>query len=143
MPDVLTPTQRSAVMSRIRGKDTKPELFVRSQLHRSGFRFRVNVRSLPGTPDIVLPRYRTVIFVHGCFWHRHKRCKYATTPSTRRDFWLAKFAANTERDRRNVAALRRLGWSVVTLWECRISPSSLPSIVWRKLFAANRQRNSD
>jgi len=104
-------------MSRIRGKDTTPERAVRSMVHGLGYRFRLHGRDLPGRPDLVLPRLRTVIFVHGCFWHRHARCRYATTPATRRAFWLEKFERNVERDRRTAAALRRLGWSVITVWE--------------------------
>ena len=107
-------------MSRIRGKDTTPERAVRSMVHGLGYRFRLHGRDLPGRPDLVLPRLRTVIFVHGCFWHRHARCRYATTPATRRAFWLEKFERNVERDRRTAAALRRLGWSVITVWECQL-----------------------
>jgi DNA mismatch endonuclease (patch repair protein) len=118
--DTLSVDQRSLLMSRIRGKDTAPELAVRSLLHRMGFRFRLHRRDLPGTPDIVLPRHATVVFVHGCFWHRHAGCKGATTPKTRRAFWRAKFEANVERDRRNRRDLRKLGWKVLTVWECQI-----------------------
>jgi DNA mismatch endonuclease (patch repair protein) len=118
--DVLSPAERSALMSRIRGKDTTPERAVRSMVHGLGYRFRLQGRDLPGRPDLVLPRLRTVIFVHGCFWHRHARCRYATTPATRRAFWLEKFERNVERDRRTAAALRRLGWSVITVWECQL-----------------------
>ncbi|HOX49912.1 MAG TPA: DNA mismatch endonuclease Vsr [Fibrobacteria bacterium] len=118
MTDTLTPSSRSALMSRIRGKDTKPELVVRSLLHRMGFRFRLHRRDLPGSPDIVLPRLGVVVFVHGCFWHRHHRCKGATTPKSNADFWQDKFAANVERDKRNRRDLRRLGWKVVVVWEC-------------------------
>lgn len=118
--DVLSPAERSALMSRIRGKDTTPERAVRSMVHGLGYRFRLHGRDLPGRPDLVLPRLRTVIFVHGCFWHRHARCRYATTPATRRAFWLEKFEHNVERDRRTAAALRRLGWSVITVWECQL-----------------------
>jgi DNA mismatch endonuclease (patch repair protein) len=118
--DVLSPAERSALMSRIRGQDTRPERAVRSMVHGLGFRFRLHGRDLPGRPDLVLPRLRTVIFVHGCFWHRHARCRYATTPATRRAFWLEKFERNVERDRRTAKALRRLGWSVITVWECQL-----------------------
>lgn len=106
-------------MSRIRGRDTRPEKAVRSLLHRMGFRFRLHRRDLPGSPDIVLPRLRTVIFVHGCFWHRHPGCRFAYTPRTRKAFWNAKFAANRARDRRHARDLGSLGWRVVTVWECR------------------------
>lgn len=120
MVDHLKPEQRSWNMSRIRGRDTKPELIVRSLLHRMGFRFRVNSAELPGKPDIVLPKYRTVIFVHGCFWHRHAGCKRATMPSTRREFWEKKFRENTDRDTRNRRALKKGDWNVIVLWECEI-----------------------
>ncbi len=105
-------------MSRIRGKDTKPELRVRSQLHRMGYRFRLHRKDLPGRPDIVLPKYDTVIFVHGCFWHRHKGCRACYTPKTRVEFWETKFEQNVRRDRRNEAALRKRGWRIIRIWEC-------------------------
>jgi DNA mismatch endonuclease (patch repair protein) len=117
--DTISKAQRSALMARIRGKDTKPEVFVRSALHRAGFRFRLYARGLPGRPDIVLPRHGVVIFVHGCFWHRHG-CALASEPATRRRFWQAKFEANMARDRRNARALRKLGWRVLTVWECAL-----------------------
>lgn len=120
MTDRLSPTHRSWNMSRIRGKDTAPELRLRSLLHRSGFRFRLHDRSLPGKPDLVLPKYRTAIFVHGCFWHRHPGCAGATTPSTRRDFWLEKLEGNVSRDERNRLALEAAGWNVIVVWECEL-----------------------
>src|SRR5690242_15759999 len=107
-------------MSRIRGSNTKPEIKVRSALHQSGYRFRIHRRDLPGRPDIVLPGYRTVVFVHGCFWHRHKRCKFAYSPKTRPEFWQNKFSSNVARDQRNASQLRRLGWRVATVWECEV-----------------------
>ena len=118
MTDRLTRERRSWNMSRIRGRDTAPEKQVRSALHRAGYRFRLHRRDLPGRPDVVLPKYRTVVFVHGCFWHRHKGCRYAYTPKSRVAFWNAKFVSNVERDRRSARELRRLGWKVVTVWEC-------------------------
>lgn len=105
-------------MSRIRGKDTRPELRVRSALHRLGYRFRLNRRDLPGKPDIVLPRYQTVIFVHGCFWHRHPGCRFAYTPKSRVEFWQAKFERNVERHREVEEELTTLGWRVLVIWEC-------------------------
>jgi DNA mismatch endonuclease (patch repair protein) len=117
--DTLSPTERSALMSRIRGTDTGPELVVRSALHRAGFRFRVHTKGLPGRPDIVLARHGVVIFIHGCFWHRHG-CTLSSEPATRRRFWQAKFDANVARDARNARALRRLGWRVLTVWECAL-----------------------
>ena len=119
MGDVLSPDQRHRNMSRIRGRDTEPERIVRSELHRMGYRFRLHRRDLPGRPDIVLPRLRSVIFVHGCFWHRHKGCRYTTTPKTRAKFWQRKFDENVERDRRNLTELRRAGWRVRCVWECQ------------------------
>jgi DNA mismatch endonuclease, patch repair protein len=107
-------------MSRIRGGDTGPERRVRSLLHRLGFRFSLNRHDLPGRPDIVLTRYATAIFVNGCFWHRHKKCRNSVVPKTRQAFWLAKLNGNVERDRRNALALRRLGWKVITVWECEV-----------------------
>jgi DNA mismatch endonuclease, patch repair protein len=108
-------------MSRIRSKDTKPEVLLRSALHREGFRFRKNDNRLPGKPDIVLPKYRTIIFLHGCFWHRHKNCHNATMPKTNIDFWQSKFARNGERDKEVKLILEELGWHVVLVWECEIS----------------------
>ncbi|MBN9019085.1 MAG: DNA mismatch endonuclease Vsr [Rhizobiales bacterium] len=120
MADTLTSERRSWNMSRIRGRDTGPELVLRSLLHRAGFRFRLHAKQLPGRPDIILPRYRTAIFVHGCFWHRHPGCRNATTPSTRREFWQAKFDGNISRDARNQAELEAAGWTVLTVWECEL-----------------------
>jgi len=120
MSDLLTPERRSWNMSRIRSTGTKPEIAVRSLLHRIGFRFRVNRRDLPGPPDIVLPGYRAAVFVHGCFWHRHRGCKRSTTPATRREFRERKFAENVTRDRTNGRRLRRPGWRVYVVWECCI-----------------------
>src|SRR3954463_15983899 len=109
MVDLLTKERRSWNMSRIRSRDTKPEVLVRSLLHRLGLRFRLH-RPLPGRPDIVLPRHRTVVLVHGCFWHRHTSCRFAYTPKSNVQFWLAKFAGNVERDRKARRALHKLGW---------------------------------
>jgi DNA mismatch endonuclease (patch repair protein) len=123
MADVFSPEKRSEVMSRIRGRDTKPELALRSILHRLGYRFTVNGpknRNLPGRPDIVLPKYRTVIFVHGCFWHGHRHCPQFRIPKSRRAWWTAKITGNQARDLRNETALRTLGWHVVTIWECAL-----------------------
>jgi DNA mismatch endonuclease (patch repair protein) len=119
MADTLTKAERSALMARIRGTNTKPEVLVRSALHRAGFRFRLHNRSLPSRPDIVLAKHRAVVFVHGCFWHRHG-CGLASEPSTRKAFWRDKFARNVARDKRTAAALRRAGWRVFTVWECSL-----------------------
>ena len=107
-------------MSGIRGKDTRPEMMVRKGLHRLGFRFRLHNRNLPGKPDLVLPKRAAVVFVHGCYWHRHQGCRYATTPSTRPEFWQAKFQGNVERDRRNQRELMKAGWRVFIVWECAL-----------------------
>jgi DNA mismatch endonuclease, patch repair protein len=116
--DRISKERRSWNMSRIRGADTKPERIVRSLLHQSGYRFRLHRKDLPGRPDIVLPRYQAAILVHGCFWHRHKGCRFAYTAKSRQDFWKQKFTENVERDRRNLRALRKLGWRCLTVWEC-------------------------
>lgn len=121
MSDVFTPEKRSEVMSRIRVRDTKPELTVRSMLHELGYRFTVHGpknKRLPGRPDIVLPRYETVIYVHGCFWHAHENCDYFRLPKTRRAWWKKKLEGNRARDLRNQKALTAAGWHVVTVWEC-------------------------
>ena len=120
MTDVLTAEQRHKNMSRIRSRDTAPEKKLRSLLFQRGYRFRLCDRRLPGTPDIVLKKYRTVIFVHGCFWHRNVGCRYATTPSSNKKFWEEKFLKNVERDHRNTAELLALGWNVVIVWECHL-----------------------
>lgn len=117
MADRLTKEQRRRNMSAIKGKNTAPELVVRKLLHRLGFRFRLHDRTLPGTPDIVLPKYRTVIMVHGCFWHMHG-CALTKIPETRRDFWIAKLERNRARDMDQEALLRSNGWTVITVWEC-------------------------
>lgn len=126
MTDPLSPAQRSALMSRIRGKDTQPELAVRRLLHAMGYRFRLHRRDLPGTPDIVLPGRRKVVFVNGCFWHGHRTCKVGRTPKTRTEFWTQKMARNRRRDARKVRALRAAGWKVTIVWECQTrTPSTL------------------
>jgi len=117
--DTLTPEQRSALMARIRGVDTKPELFVRRALHGRGYRFRLHGRGLPGKPDIVFKKRKRAVFVHGCFWHRHG-CKRTTHPKSRQDYWQDKFAKNVARDRRNSALLADDGWDVFVAWECEI-----------------------
>ena len=120
MVDVLTPQQRSFNMSRIKGGNTKPELRLRSLLHSLGLRFRIHNKGLPGKPDIVLPKYRAVVFVHGCFWHRHEGCRYATVPKTRPEFWEEKFERTVRRDMQQTAALKELGWRVFCIWECEL-----------------------
>ena len=117
-------------MSRIRSRDTAPERTVRSMLHRLGFRFRLQGAKLPGRPDVVLSKHRTVVVVHGCFWHRHRRCRFAYTPKSNVDFWTRKFEENVARDKRTMRALRALGWSVVTIWECETrDPKALAAAI--------------
>jgi len=117
--DRLSRSHRSWNMSRIKSRDTSTELTVRSVLHDMGYRFRLHRKDLPGKPDIVLPKYRTVIFVHGCFWHRHTECKYAYTPKSNVEFWEKKFKANVERDQNNNRILQELGWRIIVIWECQ------------------------
>ena len=140
MTDHLTKEKRSWNMGRIKSKNTKPELILRSLLHKAGYRFRLNGKvskklyfkgSLPGKPDIVLAKYKTVIFVHGCFWHRHKNCKNATTPKTNTDYWIEKFTKNINRDRTNVIKLKELGWQTIIVWECELKNLKA---VKRKIF---------
>lgn len=123
MVDRLTPERRSWNMSRIRAGDTGPERAVRSLLHRMGFRFRLHPVNLPGRPDIVLSKYRVAIFVHGCFWHRHKGCRFAYNPKSRLKFWEKKFESNIRRDITVRGLLDRLGWHVITVWECELRPT--------------------
>ena len=125
MPDTLTISERSHCMSRIRGKNTKPEILVRRGLHARGFRFRLHNRKLPGSPDIVLPKYGVAIMVNGCFWHGHKGCRYATKPKTNVEFWETKIARNQHRDEVTNAHLEALGWHVITVWECELRGKSI------------------
>lgn len=123
MADVFPREKRSAIMSRVRGRDTKPELLIRSFVHRMGYRFRLHRNDLPGNPDIVLPRYHKALFVHGCFWHGHKLCSRSKRPATNRSFWNQKLDQNIERDRRFQRELRRMGWKVLIVWECETRKS--------------------
>lgn len=128
MVDVVDQVTRSRMMAGIRGKGTKAEVGLRRALHALGFRFRTNVPNLPGKPDIVLPRWKAAILIHGCFWHRHAGCRYATTPATRPEFWEAKFRDNTQRDIRNLSELERAGWRVAVVWECGIKKKGISAI---------------
>jgi DNA mismatch endonuclease (patch repair protein) len=123
MADVHEPETRSYNMSQISGKDTKPEMLVRKFLHSNGFRYRLHAKDLPGKPDLVLPKYNSVIFVHGCFWHAHEDCKYFTIPQTRTEWWKEKLYGNKERDERNVETLEDKGWNVIIVWECELKPA--------------------
>ena len=120
MADVHTPAQRSYNMSRIKSKNTKPEMLVRKFLFAHGFRYKLHDKKLPGKPDIVLPKYKTVIFVHGCFWHGHKGCKYYVVPKTRTEWWLKKIEGNKANDMKAMKALKKDGWKVITIWECEL-----------------------
>lgn len=125
MPDRMTPEQRHDCMASIHSEDTRPEQAVRRELWQRGYRFRKCVRTLPGTPDIVLPKYRTCIFVNGCFWHGHKGCSKFVMPKTRTEFWVNKIARNQERDLVNIQRLESIGWSAITVWECELGKSSI------------------
>ncbi|MCW4455774.1 very short patch repair endonuclease [Flavobacterium sp. MXW15] len=127
MIDVVDRATRSRMMSGIRGKNTKPELIVRSFLHRAGLRFRLHAK-LPGKPDLVLPKHRTVVFVHGCFWHRHEGCRFSTTPANNAAFWQEKFADNVRRDARVKQQLRELGWRVLVIWSCQLNERELDKL---------------
>lgn len=130
MTDVVSAATRSRMMAGIRGRDTKPELTVRKALHGAGYRFRLHRRDLPGTPDIVLPKHRVCIFVHGCFWHRHLGCRFATSPATRVEFWSTKFQSNVARDAEAQRRLIELGWRVLIVWECGIKQGAEPFMRW-------------
>src|SRR5665647_424469 len=125
MADVHSKEIRSYNMSMIKGKNTKPELLVRQFLHANGYRYKLHDKSLPGTPDIVLPKYKTVIFVHGCFWHGHKNCKYFVIPKTRTEWWLNKINGNIANDEKAAKALKKEGWRIITIWECGLKPSKV------------------
>jgi len=125
MSDVHNKATRSFNMSQIRGKNTKPEVLVRKYLHARGLRFRLHDKRLPGKPDIVLPKYKTVIQVHGCFWHMHEGCHYFVLPKTKTEWWQNKLKATVERDKSNEANLSRLGWHIITVWECELKPKHI------------------
>ena len=135
MPDIVDPGTRSRMMARVRQAHTRPELRLRRLLHAAGLRYRLHTRSLPGRPDLVFRRYRAVVFVHGCFWHRHQGCRHATTPASHSKYWLSKFDENRHRDERQVRALREAGWRVALVWTCGLTPRSASQtadelIVW-------------
>ena len=120
MTDHVDSAKRSLIMSAVRSKDTQPEMAIRKLVHSLGYRYKLHYAKLPGKPDLVFPSRGKVIFVHGCFWHRHARCRYATTPKTRTEYWQEKFRANTSRDRRTRRELKKLGWEVLAVWQCEI-----------------------
>ena len=142
MTDTMTDAQRHYTMSQVHSASTKPELKLRHALWRQGFRYRMNDRHLPGSPDIVLPRYRSVIFVHGCFWHGHKGCKNYTVPKTNTDFWVAKVARNQERDQEVWRQLEAKGWSVIIVWECELKKSVLDETI-NRIAEEIRQNGED
>ena len=125
MVDTFSKETRSYVMSRIKCKDTKPEIIVRSYLFSRGLRFRKNDKRYPGSPDIVLPKYKTIVFVHGCFWHLHEGCKYARIPKSNVDYWEKKLYRNRERDKHNQKELEKMGWNVITVWECELKKDNV------------------
>lgn len=121
MADIFSKEQRSLIMSRVRSQDTKPEMIVRRFLFQQGFRYRLHVKELPGKPDIVMPKYKTIVFVHGCFWHGHDKCKLADAPTSRQDYWEPKIERNRQRDARNRTELEAAGWKVLYVYECELS----------------------
>lgn len=139
--DHLSKEKRSWNMQRIRSRDTFPELIVRSFLHSNGFRFRLCVKTLPGKPDIVLPKYNTVIQVRGCFWHRHYGCKRASIPRSNLDYWNNKFLNNTSRDKSNDALLKKMGWSVIVIWECEVKNGAFYKKLEKKLEIISKPQN--
>ncbi len=144
MADSITSEQRSWNMSQIRSRDTTPEMIVRSILHRSGFRFRLHRKGLPGKPDIVLRKHRAVIFVHGCFWHRHSGCKRCSTPKTNPAYWIPKLQRNADRDIKHIADLKKLGWRVRVVWECELkNPTKLKKGLERYLGNGSQVRGSN
>ncbi len=136
MPDVFQPKERSRIMSRVRAEDTSPEKLVRSLIHRMGYRFRLHVKDLPGKPDIVLPRHKKVIFVHGCFWHQHEGCPHAARPASNTEYWNKKLDRNIIRDREHLQQLEYLGWSVLIVWECEMRDREQLSETLRRFLSS-------
>jgi len=141
MTDIYNKKKRSDVMSKISGRETKPELIVRKYLFSKGFRYRKNDKRYPGKPDIVLPKYKTLIFIHGCFWHGHK-CPAGKLPDTNRKFWESKIRANIERDRKNIRELKKSGWKVLTIWQCEIKNKAIRIQKFKKIIAYITKFNS-
>jgi len=123
--DIFSKSKRSDIMSKISGKETKPEILVRKYLFSKGFRYRKNAKDLPGKPDIVLPKYKTIIFIHGCFWHGHEGCKKSALPTTNIEFWKGKIAKNIERDKLNISNLHNKGWKVIIVWQCELKNAAI------------------
>jgi DNA mismatch endonuclease (patch repair protein) len=132
MTDHVTKEKRSWLMSQVKGKNTTPELIVRKYLHKNGLRYSLHKKDLPGKPDIVLSKYRTTIFVNGCFWHGHEGCKKARLPKTRTEWWERKMASNKQKDKKNKTALKREGWNVIVIWQCKLQKN--PSVILRRLL---------
>lgn len=137
MADVHNKATRSYNMSQIKSKHTKPEMLVRTFLHHNGFRFRLHSKNLPGRPDLVLPKYQTGIFIHGCFWHGHNKCKYYVIPKTKTDWWLNKINNNKTNDTKAIKALRKQGWKIIVVWECALKPKKMNTTL-NKLLSAMR-----
>lgn len=140
MVDFLTPEERSERMSRIKSSHTRPEVTLRKVLHGLGLRYRLNGANLPGKPDLIFPRFKTVVFVHGCFWHRHSNCNIATTPKSNTDFWVDKFSKNVARDERATSLLTALGWRVFVVWECEVSSIKRANAIGVQLAALIRNQ---
>jgi DNA mismatch endonuclease (patch repair protein) len=138
MADVHNTAQRRFNMQQIKGKNTQPEMLVRQFLFAHGYRYRLHDKKLPGKPDIVLPKYKTVIFVHGCFWHGHTNCKYYVVPKTRTDWWLNKINGNKANDSKAVSALKKAGWKIITVWECDLKPAKVENKLQKLLKLLNK-----
>ncbi|EAB2330837.1 DNA mismatch endonuclease Vsr [Salmonella enterica subsp. enterica serovar Cerro] len=144
MVDTLTPEERSGRMSRVRARDTKPEMKLRRLIHGMGFRYRLHRRDLPGKPDLVFPGRRSIIFMHGCFWHRHEGCGLARLPKSKRAFWSAKLEANKERDQKNISTLEAAGWRVLVIWECQLrDEGGVREVVKEFLTNYKRENNNE
>ncbi|MDY7587516.1 DNA mismatch endonuclease Vsr [Vibrio cholerae] len=144
MVDTLTPEERSERMSRVRARDTKPEMKLRRLIHGMGFRYRLHRRDLPGKPDLVFPGRRSIIFMHGCFWHRHEGCGLARLPKSKRAFWSAKLEANKERDQKNISTLEAAGWRVLVIWECQLrDEGGVREVVKEFLTNYKRENNNE
>ncbi len=141
--DIFSPAQRHHIMGRIQAKNTNPELIVRSFLFRNGFRFRIHCRNLPGTPDVVLKKYKTIIDVRGCFWHSHSGCKAATIPASNMPYWMAKLNRNVERDIQNEIEVKKLGWNLIVVWECETTKNNFPPKNLLDFVRLHRKGRSD
>lgn len=139
MADVFSAEKRSWIMSRVKSKNSLPEMIVRRALHAKGFRYRLHVKSLPGKPDIVLPKYKTVILVHGCFWHMHDNCRKAALPKSKTTWWKQKLELNKQKDAKNIKDLKNLGWKVIVIWQCQLKSNTLNHTIHTLLRQLNRQ----